>query len=415
MADELKIRVGVDGAQRAQSDLKGVSRAEQDVGATAKKAGKDAAGAKREAAAAGKQVKRSAEDGREAIDKLGGSIGLNVRALTNWRLGIAAALMAIIELFRRSMKEMTDFRKSLRDTYREFVDLSQQPGTVQLAQLRGASEADTALWAVRQAKEYGIAPEAAREAAFAIESGIAPEAVGGRAALGQIERAAFTTMRAYGASGGTLASLAIAGLEARQARTPQEFRAFFAKVGAYAGKSKVSMEELAQISSELLPAAISAGIDPDYFLAMAAAMSFRMPAARVRTSIERLIRAAGTPSEPLEQYATAMGKQASEMSAQDIWAFQSQFISQASQRGPQAAMQAAEALGLTAEIQQVFTSAFDPRVLQRMKGIMGAGRAAKWSGVQGRFAGVTGTPEALEKAARTEKELSRNGNMSLYL
>jgi len=391
VAKDINIKIKAPGAKQAAADIKGTAGAERQLGADAKKAGKGIGKA------------------NEAVDGLTRGLGVNKSVFTNWKVGLAAGIAAVAAGLKESYDYVRRIHKEMRDAYREFVDLSRQAGTSQLAQIRGESEAATVKWMYKTGRKYSIAPEEARTAAFEMESGLGPDQVGGRKAFGQIQDTMFTSMRAFGTSGRTGAGLAIAAYESGQAKTPEEFKRFYAKAGLAAGKSRLSLESLGGILSTLLPLAVKAGIPADYFMAQAAAMSFRIgEPSRLRTALERMIRAAGTKGDALEQYAEKAGRKVADLSAVEVMEFQSRQIAGAMTRGgPQAGMAMAESLGLSPELAQVYGAAFDPEVQARMKGLRGQIGGAAWGGVSDRYAGVRQTPEAAAYSARLAKQQAR--------
>jgi len=396
MPDEVKIQVSAPGAKRAASDLKGVAQAEGRVAASGRKAGRD--------------VKKGADDSRQALDQLGSAVGVNTSLFRSWQMGAVGAVMAVVSVVRNALATVKELNRELRQYYRQFVDLSMQPQTQQLAQIRGAGEAETVRWMLEQARRHTIRPEDARDAAFAIESGLDPAAVGGRAGLEAIETAAFQTMRVTGASGRALSGLTIAATEAGIASTPAQFRAFFARASTYAKQSSVSLEQLADVAGTLLPAAVSAGMTEAQFMSMAAAMSFRIKEpGRLRTALEQMIRAAGTSSDRMTAEAEKMGRDAAEMSAVERMVLQSDIIAAAKAAGglPGGA-KAAEELGIPPELAQTYAAAFDKAVQARMAGLAATGSAATWEGaIAGRYAEVTGTPEAEAYRARIAGQATR--------
>jgi len=406
MTDELRIPISTPGAAAAKKNLAAIAAGERDVGRAAETSGRKAAGAGQ--AAAG---------GMDAAEK---KTRKAKRAMDDWGNAGKVAAGAVIAAFTKVVARMQEVNARLRDTYREFVGLTQQAETIALAQVRGASERKTALWLETQGQRFGLAPENVRGAAFGIESGLKPGQVGGQAALGQIETAAFQTMRAFGAGGKTMSSLTIAGYEAGLAKTPEQFRQFYAKAGAYAGGSAMTMQDLGGIMGRLLPLAVKAGIDPDYFMAQAAAMSYRIaePGA-LGTALMQLIRAAGKKSKPLQQFAAGQGRAMGDLSAREIMEFQSEFVSRGlAKGGPVGGEEAATQLELPPELGQVYGAAFDPAVQARMGGLMQAGRGARWGPVVGqRFRGMMGTAEARytsEDARGRVEKLRRSAEESDY-
>jgi len=403
MPDEVKIPVRTPGAAQAKRELSGVAAAEQKVGQAGRRAGQ-------EAKKGSDQATKGTRESKEAVDELGRSVGLNVRAFASWKLAGVAAVAAIAAGAKKLFDNMKAIHAEIRATYEEFVDLEQQAETIQLAQIREEPEAVTTKRLIEQSKKFDLRPEVIREASFELESGIAPKAVGGRGALKEIEEAAFMTARAGGATGGAVAGLAIAGFEAGLARTPEEFRQLFAKATAYAGKSRVSLQDLSVILTRLLPLAVDYGIDPDYFMAMAAAMSFRIrDPSRLATNLERLIRAAGVKGPAVEEYAARMGQDLSRMGAVDIWKLHSGLITAAARRGgPQAATAMAEELGLSGEMAMTYGAAFNPDVQKRLGGMMAIGARAGWQPtIAARFEQLTKTPGARFRGARTDLRLQK--------
>ncbi len=449
MPDDVKIPVGAPGARKAARDLRGVAAAQRQVGQAGGAAGKKLAGGYERAqgrlnrlnkrvkelrwnmqragggtdaqrlklrrmsdtaARLGKRLKRVGEDGSGALNKLGQAAGVNTSLFANWQLAAVAAGAAVVAMVMRAREAMKELRREMRQWYREFVDLSRQPMTGALARIRGATEADTVGWMHRTGRKYSIAPEEARDMAFEMESGLDPAQVGGKAAFEDIQDAGYKFMRAEKASGGTASGLAIAAFEAGIATRPADFKRFYAKVSAYAGKSKVSPEQIGQIAAELLPAAVAAGISEDQFLAMASAMSFRIKRPDLlRTTLERMIRAAGTNSEGLSRAAEATGRKLGQMSAVEIMELQSDIISGAMRdRGVQGAMAAAEQLKLPAELAQIYPKAFDPAVRRRMRGLLAIGSAATWEGTVGsRYREVRGSTESQEYSSRLGKQQAK--------
>jgi len=322
------------------------------------------------------------------------------------KIGLAAAA-AIGAAMRRVVANMQEASDRIRQDYQSFVSLTQQNDTRALAQIRGASEAKTASWMMKQSATFGIAPEEARGAAFEIESGFQPEQVGGAAALASMETMAFKTMRATGAGGKTVAGLQIAAYESGLAKKPAQFASFLAKSTAYAGASRMTLQDFGGIMSRLLPMAVKVGIDPDEFQSMAAAMSFRISdPGRLATSLEQLIRAAGAESDPLKQFAAGQGRDVADLGASEIMEFQSQYISTAMQAGgPQGARSAAESLGIAPELAQTYGVAFDPAVRARMGTLQAGAAGATFKDViGGRFNQSIDTPEGRTSRAAYEKK-----------
>jgi len=391
MAKDIDIKVKASGAKKTAADIRDTARAEHDLGKGAK--------------GASKGIRQASE----AMDELTRGLGVNKSIFTNWQVGLAAGLATLVAALKESHEYLSRIHAEMRSAFREFSDLTRQPGTVQLAQIRGATEAATVDWMYRTGEKYAISPQEARTAAFEIESGLDPTKVGGKAAFGRIEDAAFRVMRGFGASGRTAAGLGIAAYESGLAMTPEEFRRFYAQAGIAAGKSRLSLESLGGILTETLPMAVKAGIPADYFMAQASAMSFRIgDPSRLRTALRQMIAAAGIKGPSLEQYAAAAGRQLADMSAVDIMELQSRQISGAlASGGPQAANLMAESLGLPRELAQVYGAAFDPAVQARMRGLRGMIGGAAWSDVAGRYAGVRGTQSAREYATRIGEQRSR--------
>lgn len=392
MPDDVKIRVTAPGAQKADRDIRKVAKAEEDLGRKGKKAGKD--------------VKKGTAEAGEGFDELGRSMGVNVGAFKSWKLAAVGAFVAVLATAKSVINRIQEVNRELAGFYQRYVDITQQPGTIQLAQIRGETEKKTALWMLAKQRQFGIPATSAREAAFTIESGLEAQAVGGVAARSEITDIALKTARATGATGRTVGDLAIAAFEAGQAKRPAEFRQFFAKAASYAAGSKVSLEELGGIAARLLPMAVSVGIDPDYFMAQAAAMSFRIPSpSRLATALEQLIRAAGTKGPALEAEAARTGRKVAEMSGREVMEMQSRLLAAAAKRGPQAIAAMAEQLGLAAEIGTVYVRAFDPKVQARMAGMRArAGAATYQEVIAGRFAGIMARPEARYQRARYGKQ-----------
>jgi len=385
--DELKIRVTGPGARRTEGDLRKVAEGEKAVGRAGKQAGKD--------------VKDGADKGKEGLEDLGSAAGVNVRAFMNWKIGAGLAIAAVIGMIKRAEERLREFSERMAQTYRQYVDLTRQAQTVNLAGIRGETPTATVAWMRRKAAQYGIAPEAARGAAFEIESAL-PKAL-----WQPTEEAGFQAMAVKGATGATMAGLAIAGYGAGVARTPQAMRAFFARASQAADTSRVSIEQLGQLASRYLPAAVKAGIDPDYFLAQVGAMSMREPRPdRLGTAIEQMIRAAGQTSPPLEAFAAESGRTAAQLSAAETMEFQGRYLAGAMKGGgPQAAAAAAEALGIAPEIGSVYARLFGPGEQERMRATMPAIGAATWAGgIDKAFRGLATTPEFGEFTARTAAE-----------
>jgi len=383
MPDELKIPIRTPGADQAKRDLKEIAAGEKAVGQAAGEAGK------KTSAAAGET--------QQALDKTHRKAAQGKTSFSEWGKAGIAATVAITAAVMKLLGRIQAVNDRLRATYSEFVGLTQQSETIALAQIRGKSERATVNWMLGTGQRYGLKPEEVRGAAFGIESGLKPEQVGGEGALGEIETAAFKTMRAGGASGKTAAGLAIAAYESGMAKTPAGFRSFYAKATTYAGESRMNLQDLGSILSRLLPMAVKAGIDPDYFMSMASAMSYRIEdPSRLATALEQIIRAAGKKSKALEAFAKRGGRTTADLSARDVMEFQSGFISKALQTGgPQGAEAAAETLGLSSELAGVYGAAFDATVQARMGMLQGKGQAAQWGPVVGRrYAQVSATPEA---------------------
>jgi len=383
MSDDVKIPVSTPGAKEAGAELKNLAGGLREVGQASKVASQDASHA----------TKSIGDDAHKAAAK----VKEGAKSWDEWRTGGLAAAAAIGAAIRRVIANMAEASERIRQDYQSFVGLTQQNDTRALAQIRGASEAKTASWMMKQSAAYGIAPEEARTAAFQIESGFQPEQVGGKAALASMEQMAFQTMRATGAGGQTVAGLQIAAYESGLAKTPAQFGAFLAKSTAYAGASRMTLQDFGGIMSRLLPMAVNVGIDPDEFQSMAAAMSFRISdPGRLATSLEQLIRAAG---------AGPAG-----MAASEVMAFQSQKISAAMQAGgPQGAKAAAEALGIAPELAQVYGVAFDPTVRARMGTLRAGAAGATFKDViAGRFYQSLDTPEGRTSRAAFEKKFQES-------
>jgi len=393
MADDVKIPVSTPGAKESAAQLKAVSAGLHEVGESAKAAGQGTTQATRKMS---DDAKKTAGDIRES------AAGWEV-----WKVAGLAAAAAIGAAMRRVIANMQEASERIRQDYQSFVGLTQQNDTRALAQIRGQSESKTASWLMKQSATYGIAPEEVRAAAFQIESGFTPEQVGGAAALGQMEEMAFKTMRGTGAGGQTVAGLQIAAYEAGLAKTPAQFGAFLAKSTVYAGSSRMTLQDFGGIMSRLLPMAVNVGMDPDEFQAMASAMSFRISdPGRLATSLEQLIRASGAKSPALSKFASSQGRDAGTMTASEVMAFQSQYISTAMQAGgPQGAKVAAEALGIAPELAQVYGVAFDPTVRERMGSLRSRAAGATFLDViEGRFNQSIGSPEGRASRAAYEKK-----------
>ena len=391
MTDDVKIPISTPGATEAARELKNVAAASREVGQSVKEAGQGTSQATRQMSDdAGKAAGRIRE----------GASGWN-----EWKTAGLAAAAAVGAAVRRVIANMQEMSERVRQDYQSFVGLTQQNDTRALAQIRSQSEARTAAWITRQSATYGIAPEEVRSAAFEIESGFQPEQVGGAAALASMEAMAFKTMRGTGAGGKTVAGLQIAAYEAGLARTPEQFGAFLAKSTAYAGASRMTLQDFGGIMSRLLPMAVNVGLDPDEFQSMAAAMSFRISdPGRLATSLEQLIRAAGAKSPALQQFAAGQGRDAASMGASEVMAFQSEYISTAMQAGgPQGAKSAAEALGIAPELAQVYGVAFDPTVRARMGTLRARASEATFRDViEGRFQGSITSAEGRTSRAGYE-------------
>lgn len=382
MADDLKIPVSVPGADDAERKLRGVAEAEKQVGQGAEQAG-------RQAADAG----RAAEQGAASF------------AVLNQAMGVL--ISTVQRAFRMVLDNLRELESARAAAFRQYVGQVAAPSTVALAQLRGAGEAETAMWVAEQAQQFGLTGEGVRGAAFAIESGIRPEEVGGAEGFARIQRAAFQTMRVTGAGGETAARMALAAREAGLGGTPEEIERFYGQATAFAGGSMISLAEFGPILGRLLPMAVSAGMDPQTFMSLAGAMSYRISdPSRLATSLEQLIRAAGRPSEPLAAFAAAGGRRPDQLSAMEILAFQSGQVGQAmAAGGPQAATAAAATLGLSAEQATLFGVAFDPAVQARMAGLRETAGGAGWEVIGGRFGQVMATPEAQAMAGAAGEQL----------
>jgi hypothetical protein len=379
MADDVKIPVSTPGAKESAAQLKTVAAGLHEVGESAKAAGQGTTQATKQISA---DVKKTAGDVKDSAS-----------SWDVWKVSGLAAAAAVGAAMRRVIANMQEASDRIRQDYQSFVGLTQQNDTRALAQIRGQGETNTASWLMKQSAAYGIAPEEVRTAAFQIESGFTPGQVGGPAALEQMEQMAFKTMRGTGAGGQTVAGLQIAAYEAGLAKTPQQFGAFLAKSTAYAGSSRMTLQDFGGIMARLLPMAVNVGMDPDEFQAMASAMSFRISdPGRLATSLEQLIRAAG---------AGPAG-----MSASEVMAFQSQYISTATQTGgPQGAKVAAEALGIAPELAQVYGVAFDPTVRARMGTLRAKAAGATFLDViEGRFNQSIGSPEGRTSRAAYGKK-----------
>jgi len=382
MPDDVKIPISTPGAKEAGKAIKGVASSLREVGHSAKETGKVTSQA----------TGRMGDDAQKAGQKVKASAG----GWDVWKVAGLAAAAAISAALRRVVSNMQESMQRIGQDYQQFVNLTQQNETRALAQIRGQSEAKTAAWLTKQSATYGIAPGQVRSAAFEIESGFKPEQVGGAAAITSMESMAFKTMRATGAGGKTVAGLQIAAYEAGLAKTPGQFGAFLAKSTAYAGSSRMTLQDFGGIMARLLPMAVNVGLDPDEFQSMAAAMSFRISdPGRLATSLEQLIRAAGAKSKPLTQFAAGQGREPGAMGASEVMAFQSQYISKAMKAGgPQGSAAAAEELGIPAELAQVYGVAFDPAVRERMVGLRQGAGGATFAGVIGqRYQASIGTPE----------------------
>ena len=399
MSEDVKINVSAPGAKQAAGDLQNVARAEGQVGRSGRKAGKD--------------VKQGAGEGRAALDQLGGAVGVNTSMFLSLKTAAAGAAAALVAVFLKALQAARDMRREWRQTYREFAKQAAEPGTRQLAQIRDADEAATAKWVWQQARAHGLRPEDVRSGAFEIESGFAgPEAmraIGGKAGVAEIEQDAFRLMRTSGASGRAVSGLAIAGYEAGVARTPEGMRQFFARAQTYAASSRVSLEQLADVAGQLLPAAVKAGISEAQFMSMAAAMSFRLKdPGRLRTAIEQMIRAAGTGSGRLDAEAAAIGRVAAEMSAVERMALQADVIAAAKAAGGlEGGAAAATELGIPPELAQTYASAYDAQVRARMGGLQAAGGRATWQrAVADRYARVAGTKVAAVQRTAMDVKLA---------
>ena len=392
MPDDVKIPISTPGAKAAGKDLKSVATNLRQVGRSATGAGQ----------ATSHATGRMGDDAQRAGQK----VKQSAASWDTWKVAGLAAATAIGAAMRRVIANMQEHADLIRRDYQSFVDLTQQTDTRALAQIRGQSEAKTAAWLTKQSATYGIAPKDVRSAAFEIESGFKPEQVGGAAALTAMEQMAFKTMRSTGAGGKTVAGLEIAGYEAGLARTPAQFGAFLAKSTAYAGSSRMTLQDFGGIMSRLLPMAVNVGLDPDEFQSMAAAMSFRISdPGRLATSLEQLIRAAGVKSKPLTQFAAGQGREAGSMTASEVMGFQSQYISSAMKAGgPQGSAAAAEELGIPAELAQVYGVAFDPAVRERMVGLREGASGATFAAVIGeRYQASIETPEGRTSRAGFQK------------
>jgi len=393
MPDDVKIPISTPGAKEAGKAIKGVASSLREVGHSAKETGKVTSQA----------TGRMGDDAQKAGQK----VKQSAASWDTWKVAGLAAAAAIGAAMRRVIANMQEHADLIRRDYQSFVDLTQQPGTRALSQIRGQSEAKTAAWLTKQSATFGIAPKEVRSAAFEIESGFKPEQVGGAAALTAMEQMAFKTMRATGAGGKTVAGLEIAGYEAGLAKTPAQFGAFLAKSTAYAGSSRMTLQDFGGIMARLLPMAVNVGLDPDEFQSMAAAMSFRISdPGRLATSLEQLIRAAGVKSKPLTQFAAGQGREPGAMGASEVMAFQSQYISKAMRAGgPQGSAAAAEELGIPAELAQVYGVAFDPAVRERMVGLRQGASGATFAGVIGqRYQASIETPEGRTSRAAYQQK-----------
>jgi len=379
MTDDVKIPISTPGAKQSQTELDGVASSLRKVGEEGKKG----------AAEAGKAT--------DSLSKSTQNLTSQVGAL----LGGYAGFQGVVKMMRALADEM---ERITRD-YQVFVNLTQRSDVRSLAQIRGKGEAETAAWTTEQAARYGVSGAEITNAAFEIESGFRPEQVGGAANLARMEEAAFKTMRISGVGGKTVAGLQIAAYESGLAKSPEQFESFLAKSVSYAGGSRINLQDFGTIMARLLPMAVSAGIDPDEFQSMAAAMSFRISnPGRLATSLEQLIRAAGAKSAPLEKLAAG-----GQLSASQIMAFQSEYLSGAMRRGgPQAATAAASELNISPELAQVYGVAFDPTVRARMGELRGQASGATFAGtVGGRFAAETQTPEGRASLAEYELEYQK--------
>ena len=362
---EAHIKVGVQGAQQAEQDLQRLAGAERAVGDGA--------------ASAGKESEQAGQRGQSAFARMGGQVDGLVTQV-NRLLGAFVGFKLVMETFQNIRQEL----ERIDELARRAAGRAGEADTRALANVRGTSQSAALLSTMEQARRADVAPETARQAAFIIESGLAPADVGGPAGIAAIEQAALQTAAVSGASGATVGGLAITAREALGAGTPEQFQAFYAKALTYAKQSRVSLEDLGGILNETLPLAVKAGIDPDAFMARAAAMSYRIKdPGMVRTALRQMIAATTRPSKDLSKLAAEAGMDLSKASASDIMEFQATSLERASAAGPQATGKMSERLGLTPEIGQVYLQTADRAANVRMAGLAERGRQATWSGTVG--------------------------------
>lgn len=393
MADEVKIPVSVPGAKQAAQDLRGVADAEHKVGTAGSEGGKKAADGMREA--------------DSAASELGSRLGINTRVFASWKTAAVAAAAAVAGAIAKTIARIQEVNEGLKLAAQQAAMETGTAGTRALANVRGQSQSQTLLSTYQQATQFDVTRETAETASFAIESGIQASDVGGTAGILAIESAALETAAISGAGGGTVGGLALTAREAMGASRPEEFKQFFAKSLAYAKSSRVSLEELGGILNETLPLAVKAGIDPDKFMAMAAAMSFRIKQPQmVRTALRQMIAATTRPSAGLSSLASKAGQDLSAMSAAEIMDVQSSLLEQAALKGPQEIGKVVEALGLPVEIGQVYMQTTDAASKLRQGQLLAAGRSATYeSTIATDFSRLMHDPLSRYRRAQISKQM----------
>ena len=169
----------MEGDQEAKRKLGGVAQAEQKVG--------------KEATAAGKA-------GTSAFTKLR-SVFMGLGAGLFGASGVIAALRTVYQISNQIAQAHERINTALRDRMTNASrGILAASTTRALADIRGVTPSGVVRATLKQAQQYDVTREAAEQTSFLIESGITPQQVGGRGALGEITGAALQTAAAMGQS-----------------------------------------------------------------------------------------------------------------------------------------------------------------------------------------------------------------------
>jgi hypothetical protein len=248
MAEDLKVNVRVDGAEKAQADLRGVADGEAKVAASATGAGNAAAAAAPkagQAAAANKKVAAAAGSASAAASQLGssltglggtvGQVGGTMAFLAESMTGIGVAIAAVTIIIREAiaswqeLKEITDSAREAYEKWEEATAQRQQEATKRMAALarQGAEAVQGAGIPLSSEVDLALEPEVigrfaatnrlsledatrvlTAEVIARARGPIAPEAVGGLArwiAVGEgagLDEGALAELLSSGFSGG---------------------------------------------------------------------------------------------------------------------------------------------------------------------------------------------------------------------